>query len=237
MGQKIIKESEQQLAILQDSAATLFLAGLGQRLAANAPGGSPYRFQFKIVNDRTINAFALPGGFIYIHRGTFEAAANEAQLASVIAHEIGHVVLRHGAHQISSAYTLQSPVSTLGAIGRTSVSSVLERIEGGFTANSALLKNSRESEREADLMGTQIMVDSGYDPRAVAQFFQTLEAQAKSVSTTRFFSEHPSPANRSANVNREIEKMGGVPRSAVLDSPEFQDVKRAVSSLPQPARP
>src|SRR5580700_2575577 len=94
MGRRVSRDAEVQLAIFRDVKATAYVDALGKRLATKAPGGSQYPFQFKIVDDETINAFALPGGFVYVNRGTIEAANNEAQLAGVIAHEIGHVVLR-----------------------------------------------------------------------------------------------------------------------------------------------
>ena len=107
MGRQVSREAESQLQIINDGRATAYLNDLGRRLASKAPGGQQYPFQFKIVNDKGINAFALPGGFVYVNRGTFEAAANEAQLAGVVAHEIAHVVsARRGTCQPSGAWRL-----------------------------------------------------------------------------------------------------------------------------------
>ena len=139
------------------------------------------------MNDRSVNAAGLPGGRVYVNRGTIEAADVEAQLAGVIAHEIGHIVLRHGTHEVSHAYVLQAPLSSVGAVGSASVSDVLAKIGGGFTASSILLRNPQEAESQADLMGTQIMYDAGFDPRALARFFEKLDADnpaAGSISSS-----------------------------------------------------
>jgi predicted Zn-dependent protease len=234
MGRNISKEMEARVEILRDSRATRYIDALGKRLALKAPGGRQYPFQFRIVNDRSVNAAGLPGGLVYVNRGTIEAATGEAQLAGVIAHEIGHVVLRHGTHEVSHAYVLQAPLSTVGATGSTSVSAVLAKIGGGFTASSILLRNPQEAESQADLIGTQIIYDAGYDPTAMARFFEKLHADNQGAGTKPLFSDHPNPTNRMGNVIREIEKLGGVPANVLLDSPEFQTVKLLVSKSPDP---
>src|SRR5947209_6862340 len=129
-----------------------------------------------------------------------------------MAHEIGHVVLRHGTNQTSKAYIAQAPVALLGGVlGSNSVGSVIAQLGLGFGANSLLLKYSRDAERQADLMGTQILYDAGYDPKAMGQFFERLEAESKSGggSTAQFFSDHPNPENRIGSVNNEVVKLGG----------------------------
>src|SRR5436305_600951 len=179
MGQQSAKEAEKQLPILNNQQATTYIDALGKSLAAHAPGDK-YPFQFKIVNDTAINAFALPGGFIYVNRGAIEAADSENQIAGVMAHEIGHVVLRHGTNQVSKAYLAQAPLSILGGVlGSNSVGGVLAQLGVGFAANSILLKYSRDAERQADLMGTQALYDTGYDPKAMVQFFEKIQAESK----------------------------------------------------------
>jgi len=234
MGRQVSREAETQLPIMNDRQATAYLNALGRQLASRAPNSGQYPFQFKIVNDKSINAFALPGGFIYVNRGTFEAAANEAQLAGVVAHEIGHVVLRHGTNQASKAYAAQAPLALLGGVlGSNSIGSVIAQLGLGFGVNSLLLKNSRDAERQADLMGTQILYDAGYDPRQMAQFFERLQAESKGGGrATEFFSDHPNPENRIGNVNNEVTKLGGARGNARLDSPDFQEVKRMLASAP-----
>jgi predicted Zn-dependent protease len=234
LGRKVSKELEAQIEILSNKTAASYLDGLGRRLASHAPDSGQYRFQFKMVNDKSINALGLPGGFLYVHRGTIEAAANEAQLASVIAHEIAHIVLRHGTHQISKAYALQVPASALGGIGRTSVTAVLAKVDGGFAASSMVLRNSLEAENQADLMGAQIIYDAGFDPAASVHFFERLAEETKRKVPS--LNGHPDSSNRIESVRREIEKLGGGPSNAILDSSEFQNVKLLVGRLPEPRK-
>src|ERR1700733_348895 len=131
MGQKSAREADRQLQILNDREATDYIDSLGRQLASNAPG-EKYPYQFKIVNDTAINAFALPGGFVYVNRGAIEAADNEAQIAGVIAHEIGHVVLRHGTNQVSKAYLAKAPLAVLGgALGGNAAGAGMGSL-GGF---------------------------------------------------------------------------------------------------------
>src|SRR5437660_9497937 len=160
MGRESAKEAEKQLPILNDRQATAHIDALGKQLAAHAPG-EKYPYQFKIVNDTAINAFALPGGFIYVNRGAIDAADSENQIAGVIAHEIGHVVLRHGTNQVSKAYLAQAPLAILGGVlGSNSIGSVLAQLGVGFGLNSLFLKYSRASKTQADLTGMHIFSDN-----------------------------------------------------------------------------
>lgn len=228
LGQQASQEAEKQLPMLNDAGVDGYLDRLGKKLAAYAPG-EKFPYQFKCVNDSSINAFALPGGFLYINRGTIEAADNEAELAGVIGHEIGHVALRHGTNQATKQYLAQFPLLILGGfLGSNSFRSVLLQLGAGFTLNSVLLKYSRDDERQADLMGTQILYDAGYDPRYVATFFEKLESRGG----TDFFSSHPSPENRIQNINNEIGKLGAPKLRAVSNSNEFVRVQQRVRSLP-----
>jgi predicted Zn-dependent protease len=232
LGRQVSKQFETQSEILRSAEAVNYVGLLGNRLASKAPDSGQFRFQYAIVNDKSINAVGLPGGFLYLNRGTIEAAANEAQFALVLAHEIAHVVLRHGTNQISKAYALQVPASALGAAGRTSISSVLAKIEGGFTASSLLLKNTAESETEADLLGVQILYDADYDPAEGARFFGNLQGQTD--GKTPSLSGHPDPVNRLGNLTKEIDKLGSTRPDAILDSAEFQKFRQLVTKFPEP---
>jgi Zn-dependent protease with chaperone function len=237
VGQQTAQDAERQVPMMNDSRVDNYLNTLGQRLAQHAPG---YKFQYnyKGVNDKAINAFALPGGHVYINRGTIEAADSEAQLASVMAHETSHVALRHGTNQATKAYAAQMPLAILGGLlGSNSIGGVLAQLGTGFTLNSILLKYSRTDESQADIMGTQILYDSGYDPRGMSQFLEKLQAQDKGGHRVDFLSDHPSPDRRVDRVNEEIAKLGGPPRGARTNSREFDDIKRYVQSLPQAKSP
>ncbi len=234
MGQQTSVEAEQQQPMLNNSKVDKYVDNLGRKLAAHAPG-EKYPYQFKVVNDRSINAFALPGGFLYVNRGVLDAADNEAQLAGVIAHEIAHVALRHGTNQASKAYIAQVPLAILGgALGSNSTAAILAQLGAGFAADSLLLKYSRDAETQADVLGTQILYDSGYNPQAMAQFFQKIEAESQGGQMPAFFSSHPNPENREGRVDEEIANLGGMRRNAKTDSRDFQDIKRYEQALAGP---
>ena len=236
VGREVEKQAESQLQMLRDKGVDDYLDRLGHRLATKAPG-EKYPYQFKAVNDMNINAFALPGGFLFVNRGTIEAADNEAQLSGVIGHEIGHVALRHGTNQMTKASFAQLLASGIGAMsGSGSAASLLTRLGVGFGANSLLLKYSRDAERQADIVGTQILYDNNFDPRAMAQFFEMLEKESK-TRPIQFFSDHPNPENRVSAVNAEIARMGGPLANYRTDSPEFHEIQKHVRSLPPPAKP
>lgn len=234
VGQQVSLDAERQLHMLNNSRVDNYVNNLGRRLATKAPG-EQYPYQFKVINDRSINAFALPGGPIYINRGVIEAADNEAHLAGVMAHEISHVALRHGTNQASKASAAQLPLAILGGLlGNNSTKALLTQLGASFAVNSILLKYSRTAESQADILGTQILYDSGYDPRAMAQFFEKIETQQKTSGLVEFFSNHPSPDNRIERANQEVEALGGVPRNISRDSREFNEIKRYLQSLPAP---
>lgn len=239
LGREAAAEAERQLPVLTEASVHAYLNRLGKRLAAQAPGYD-YSYQFKVINAEAINAFALPGGFIYINRGTIAAAENEAQLASVVAHEISHVALRHGTNQASKALLVQAPLMIVGGVfsggGAGSLTETLIGlgVQVGFT--SLFLKYSRTAENQADLMGTQILFDAGYDPQAMARFFETLERESKGGRTIEFFSSHPSPKNRVKNVEREIAKLGSKPNLR-RDSEDFQAIRSYLQGLPPPPKP
>src|SRR5215471_120135 len=150
LGREVAKDAERQLELINNSTASSYIGGLGRQLASKVPNENKFPFYFKIVNDRSINAFALPGGPVYVHRGAIEAADNEAQLAGVIGHEMGHVILRHGTNQASKAQLTQGGLGILGAVLGNGAAGQIAAVGGGFLANSVLLKYSRDAESQAD---------------------------------------------------------------------------------------
>jgi predicted Zn-dependent protease len=226
---------DKQLPLLNDAEALKYLNSLGKKLVAFAPNNQPeYVWQFRIVNSMEINAFALPGGYIYVNRGVFEAAENEAQLAGVMAHESGHVVMRHGTHIASQAVLAQGGMAILtGILGQGgSLTGQLAQLGLGLGVDSLLLKNSRTAETQADEVGTYILYQAGYDPHAMVQFFQII-AKKYPQRTLQFFSDHPNPENRIKDVDAEIAQLGP-PRGGKTDSPEFEGVKQYLAALAPP---
>jgi len=235
VGKENSVQVDRQLPLLKDPDSLRYLNALGRRLVALAPNNhAEYPWQFRIVNSNEINAFALPGGFIYVNRGVFDAAENEAQLAGVIAHESGHVVMRHGTHIASEAVLAQGGMAILtGILGQNgSLTSQLAQLGLGLGVDSLLLKNSRAAETQADEVGAYILDLAGYDPHAMAQFFQII-AKKYPQRTLQFFSDHPNPENRIKDIDLEIARMG-YPRGARTDTPEFQTIKQQMTGLDPP---
>jgi Zn-dependent protease with chaperone function len=207
IGRQSADAAERELPILRDQSVEAYVDRIGARLAAVAPGAE-YPYQFKVVNASDINAFALPGGYLYVNRGLIEAAENEGQLAGVMAHEIAHVALRHGTSQASKAYLAQTGLGLLGGLAGKNDPSAEQRIAalGGFGLNTLFLKFSRTAEEQADITGAQMMAAAGYDPSDMVDFFTILanEQDRNPGKVAQFFSSHPAPANRAARLNEEI---------------------------------
>ena len=215
IGKKSADQIERQIPVLSTPEASRLVSRLGQRLAAHASGPS-FSYRFKVVNLSDINAFALPGGYVYIHRGLIERVRTEGELAGVMAHEIAHVALRHPTRQLTKGYAAQAGASLLlgliggGTHGRTS--QVVNAL-GGFGLNALMLKYSRSAEDEADAMGARIMARAGYDPAEMASFFSLLRSEAGSSRVATFLSSHPSPASREAHIRAEAASYGPVART------------------------
>jgi Zn-dependent protease with chaperone function len=234
LGQEVAREAEKELALIPSRDANTYITSLGQRLVARSPNPSKFPFTFKLVDDKEINAFALPGGPIFIHRGAIEAADNEAQIAGVMGHEIAHVLLRHGAAQQRKGGFLSTAAGIIGAVAGDSTKGQIIGAVAAFGANATLLRYSRDAETQADLMGTQILYDTGYTPQAMAQFFEKLAREHKGSKTEQWFSNHPIPENRVTKVNEEIKRIGPPLASPRSDSTEFQRIKKLLLAMPAP---
>ncbi|MFB3903934.1 MAG: M48 family metalloprotease [Acidobacteriota bacterium] len=224
IGRRSAAEVEKQLPVLRDSEVRNYVSRIGERLAEVAPGPK-FAYQFKVVNVSDINAFALPGGFMYINRGLMEAARDEGELAGVMAHEMSHVALRHGTNQASKAYLGQAGLGILGGVlGSGTTSDIMSAI-GGFGMNSLFLKFSRSAEEQADVSAAQMLAKAGYDPMAMARMFETLRENAgrDPSKLEQFFSSHPAPAQRAERIQKETQLIGGYEaRSPVGDFRRIQ---------------
>jgi predicted Zn-dependent protease len=208
LGRQAAGEAEQQFPLLNDEQARSYVERVGERLVAAIPSQfqhPEFQYYFKVVNARDINAFALPGGPMYVNRGMIEAARSEGEMAGVMAHEISHVALRHGTAQA----TKSQKYGTLAAIAGIAGAIVTRNPGVGQLAQAPfavyLLKFSREYETEADILGAQIMAQAGYDPRDLANMFRTIEQQGGGGGG--FLSDHPSPSDRYARINREAQSL------------------------------
>jgi beta-barrel assembly-enhancing protease len=211
IGRQAAADAERQLPMLRDSAVESYVNAVVRRLVAAAPGPR-FAYQARVVNAADINAFALPGGYIYVNRGLIEAVRNEGELAGVLAHEIAHVAQRHGTSQATKAYGAQLGAGVLGQLlgGRDHRLGVGEQIVGSLGLNALFMKFSRNAENEADRVGAQMMARAGYDPMAMASFFDLLAARQRSNpgAVAQFFSDHPSPQNRSASIRAQAQQLG-----------------------------
>jgi predicted Zn-dependent protease len=213
LGRRAAAELRRELPIARDRRAASNVEQIGRRLVAAIPGRLQqpgFRYTFQVVDRREINAFALPGGPIFVNRGMLDAARNDGEVAGVIAHEISHVALRHATAQATKGQKFQ-----LGAIAGQILGSVIGGRTGSAIAQGSqigigtyFLKYSREYEREADLLGAQLMARAGYDPRDMANMFQTI-ARRSGNGGPEWLSDHPSPANRYEAINREAALLRG----------------------------
>ena len=228
VGQQAAAQTNRQYPILPDSnPVTQYVQQLGRKLVQYAPG-EKWPYSFHVVNEKEINAFAIPGGPLYVNVGTIQAADNEAQLAGVMSHELSHIIQRHSTRAATKQYKAQLGLGILGALIGGSAVGQLANAGISFMAGSYFLKNSRQAEKEADLLGTDIMYDAGYDPTQLPKFFEKIEAQGS--QGPQFLSDHPDPGNRIEYVDREIQTL---PRKSNFkeDSPQFQEIKRIAMGM------
>ena len=230
IGTQAAAEAEKELHILSDRQATSYIATIGRRIVSVAPTRfqhREFRYTFKIVDDKTINAFALPGGPTYFNTGMIVAASSEAQVAGVLAHELSHVLLRHGTAQATQATPYQ-----IGELAGALLGALVGGKKGEVIAQGsqlgigvAFLRFSREYEHQADLLGAQIMAKAGYDPREMANMFRTI-AETSGQGAPEFLSSHPDPGNRYEYVMQEASELKV--QHPVAQTSEFQTIRRRV---------
>ena len=233
MGKEYAAQVEQQMPIVRNAELEAYLQKVGRKLATQPEAGN-FPYTFKLVQEKSINAFALPGGPTFVNTGLITAAENEGQLAGVMAHEIAHVALRHGTNQASKAQLWQLPAMLAGSMLGNSGSLVgtLAQIGIGLGTNSILLKYSRNAERDADLLGARIMSNAGYNPIEMARFFEKLEAETgKGNAFTNFLSDHPNPGDRVKAVQEEIRYLPQ--RKYTADTNELPKTQKAILGLPE----
>ncbi len=227
LGVQFSHHIEREVKLYSDPIVTAYIDQLGQHLV-NHSQRKDIRYHFKVVNTDVVNAFALPGGYLYVNIGLIRAAENEAELAGVIGHEIGHVVGKHGVKHLTRQLGLAALVQL--ALGEDQ--STLEQLVAGLATSGVLMKYSRHDEKEADEYAIQEMYDAGVDPEGIATFFEKLlEIQKNKPSRlAQMFSTHPPTDERVTAVRSQIAKL---PRKSNLkkDSRRFHEIKKR---LPPP---
>jgi beta-barrel assembly-enhancing protease len=217
---------------VRDAETVAYVRTIGQRLAAHA-GAVKYPYSFSVADYREINAFALPGGPVWVNRGTLQAAATEAQFAGVLAHEIAHISQRHAASQLTKATVTNWGLGLLGAVLGNDGGAASARLAAGFLASGIFLKFGRDDEREADTVGLRMLTRAGWEARGMVELFEILRReQARDPSRVEtFFSTHPPPRDRIAHLRDAAAKH----RAGRRDSPQFQAVKARLRTM-TPAR-
>ncbi|HKP87024.1 MAG TPA: M48 family metallopeptidase, partial [Blastocatellia bacterium] len=235
LGRQAAQEVERKLPLMADNSVQYYVERVGRRLAEAIPAEyqhPQFRYSYKVVDVRDVNAFALPGGFTYVNRGLIETAENEAQLAGVIAHEISHVALRHGTAQVAKAQKYQAgsvAAQILGAVIGGGAGQAVGAL-GQLGVGAAFLRFSREYERQADTLGAQIMANAGYDPRELANMFRILERQG-GKGGPEWMSDHPNPGNRFEAINKEASMLRV--ENPVRDTADFQRVQARLKGMPR----
>jgi hypothetical protein len=209
-GAKVAAQVYKQMPVLPETdPVSVYVAQLGEHLTTHAPG-MKWPYSFHVVASSDVNAFALPGGAIFVNLGTIQAAETEAQLAGVLAHETSHVVLRHATCNMKK----QQTTNIMAGLGQLASGILLGNGAGGQVAQAIIgggaglygLRMSRDDEKQADLLGTDVLYNSGYDPRGLPQFFEIIQGKY-GAGGAQILTDHPNPGNRTEYVNAEIDTL------------------------------
>ncbi|HEX2120017.1 MAG TPA: M48 family metallopeptidase [Thermoanaerobaculia bacterium] len=227
LGQQLSQDVARQVRFNHDPVVNGYIQNMGQRIVNEAP--APFNqlpWQFHVVEDPALNAFAIPGGHIYVNTGLIANADNASELAGVMAHEISHVVARHSTEQISRQYGL----SVLAGVVLGQDPGVLSQIAAQIVAGGALARFSREAEEEADEIGIRSMYEAGYDPRGMASMFrELLEHNKRNPSRVeQFFATHPTAEDRIRAADQRASRLS-LHANLVTDEPQFRTVRDRVS--------
>jgi Zn-dependent protease with chaperone function len=244
LGKEAAAEVERQMEVVQDREVEAWLNEIGQRLA-KTPQANSYPYYFKLVNEDSINAFALPGGPMFVHTGLIKAADDEGEVAGVLAHEMSHIALRHGAAQMSKQQLYGTLFGAIGAVGGAALGGAggqcglwcqAVQLGAGLGGNSVLMRFSRSFERDADLNGARMMASAGYNPIAVARFFEKLQAKSGTEKEPRglqlWLSSHPAPGRRVEYVSQDIQFYAR--REYTSSTGRFPRIRQIVAGLPTP---
>jgi beta-barrel assembly-enhancing protease len=229
LGEASAEEIRRQMVVLRDKRTEAYVQRLGERVAARAPG---YKFPYKfvVVASPEVNAFALPGGYVFVNEGAIEAARTEGELAGVLAHEIAHVSLRHGTTQASRAYLARTALGFINTVTSVGLGDFWHMAAAacGAGANRYFLRSNRAAELQADAEGARLLAEAGYDPRDMANFFERLDEREGEREAAATGSDHPDPASRVEAIGKVVASLGQ-PATRTRDSEEFRRIKLHLS--------
>lgn len=225
LGQQLSQDIAKQVRFNEDPTVNAYVRSVGQRIVAQTP--APFNqmpWDFHVVEDPAINAFAIPGGHVYVNTGLLANADNASELAGVMAHEISHVVARHSTEQLSRQYGL----SILAGVALGQNPGQLSQIAAQIVAGGAMARFSRDAEREADDLGIKFMAAAGFNPIGMATMFEELleHQQSQPSRVEQFFSTHPLTQERVQEARKRAAQIGN---TGTLDEPAFQEAKRRVA--------
>jgi predicted Zn-dependent protease len=235
MGLAVAEEATREMSLLQDEPVARFVRELGGHIVrrADTTGRS---YEFRVIDSEIANAFAIPGGFIFVNRGILHRAEDASELAGVLAHEIGHVVERHGLEQMAKARNTNTAVGLIYVLlGRSP--GAAEQVALQVAGSAWMAKHSREAEREADRVGVLYLARAGLDPRGMPRFFQRLldEERTSPSELLAWFSTHPITEDRIADTEAMIARLPvDVVERASRDLPQFAQMRRRLDELPAP---
>lgn len=236
LGLEVAAQVFQQMPVLPDeSPEAVYVRQLGQKLVATIPQQTSWPFEFHVVPQKEINAFALPGGQMFINLGTLMSARNEAELAGVMGHEMAHVYMQHSAKQAGKAQTTNMIAGIAsavlgGTVGNRAGGLVGQLGQMGIQmgAQGLLMKYSRTDESQADAVGAVILHKAGYNPQSMVDFFKTMGAVA-GAAPPELFSSHPNPGNRQEAIAKQIAEWPST--NYVDNSQSFTQTKQRASKI------
>jgi predicted Zn-dependent protease len=237
LGAEAARELRRELDFVTDRHVVEYVEGIGSAIAA-AAGPQPYRFRFHVVQDDTLNAFALPAGHIYIHTGIILESVNVSELSGVIGHEVGHVVRRHVARNYNRQrntgilYQLGSLAAAIFVGGSAAAGG---QIVGELAAVAFVNTFTREAEVEADAFAVEVLPKAGYHPGGLVSFFETLQSQA-GARAPEFLSSHPATENRIEHTAELLARTELPPGLAVRDDGKLQLIQRRIQLLARARR-
>src|SRR5690242_13681703 len=229
LGKQLAQEVERQSKVINDPVVAEYVNRVGQNLVRNSDAKVP--FTIKVIEDPSVNAFALPGGFFFVQTGLILHADNEAELAGVMAHEIAHVAARHGTRNATRGEIAQLATIPLIFMGGAAAYGIYEA--SGLLVPMAFLKFNRSEESEADYLGVPYMYKAGYDPTAFVDFFEKVETLEKRKPGTmaKVFSTHPMTDDRIRSAQKNIQNYLVAKPEYVVTTSEFNDVKNRLLAM------